>query len=422
MLRSGLQLAARHLGDGPTREIAAATFSLLVSLLAINGVAAKDFEPVGGPGDYLFGALCPANQFLVGLTVKSGAWVDQMAIICAPVNPDGSTGSPWHDPKHYGGDGGGAPTQKTCAPGQLINHMGFSLTAGNRQVLFFHFGCHSTTNNQTGTFELGASSSVFPSINQDCPNGEVGRGIAGRAGKHVNAVGLLCGPPPSVKVAGGGGTPTVDNSLCLPEKPGQVLGQLLGLKKCPDMGGSGFKISESPSQFAQGDKQAALSREGVLCLIEAERNCRGLPGLRRNHELEVAASGHARAAVQIKWWVGSADSHTNPQTGSTPTSRIKAAGYCPNPPHAWGAKENTYHGAGVGKYSGTNHTCPGSSCGSPEAAVDWWMNISHSGHRETILDPQLKEFGFAAMGEVADPAIANVSPRGLYVLDFGFCD
>jgi hypothetical protein len=198
MSRFGLQLAVRHFGDGPTRKIAAAIFSLLACPLAINGVAAKDFPPVGGAGDYTFGALCPANQFLVGLTVKSGAWIDQMAIICAPVNPDGSTGSLYHDPKHYGGEGGGAATQKTCAPGQIINHMGFSLTAGNRQVLFFHFGCYSPTNRQTGTFELGANSPVFPPNNQDCPNGEAARGIQGRAGKHVNAVGLLCGPPPSV--------------------------------------------------------------------------------------------------------------------------------------------------------------------------------------------------------------------------------
>jgi len=48
MSRSGLQLAVRHLGDGPTRKIAAAIFSLLACLLAINGVAAKEFPAVGG--------------------------------------------------------------------------------------------------------------------------------------------------------------------------------------------------------------------------------------------------------------------------------------------------------------------------------------------------------------------------------------
>jgi uncharacterized protein YkwD len=416
MSRSGLPLAVRHFGDGSIRKVAVAILSLLACPLAIDGVAATEFPPIGGAGDASFHDVCPANQFLVGLTVKSGAWVDRMAIVCAPVNPDGSTGSHWNGPNR-GGGGGGAPTTKTCAPGQIINHMGFSLTAGNRQVLLFHFGCYSPTNGQTGTFEMGASSSVFPPNNQDCPRGEAATGIQGRSGIHVNAVGLICGPQPSAKPAGGGGTPTVDNSLCLPEKPGQVFGQLLGLKKC-----ASFKISESPSQFDQGDKQSPNSREAVLCLIEAERSCRGIPPVHRSHELEVAAWGHARAAIQIKWWVGSADSHTNPQTHSTPISRIQAAGYCPHPPHAWGAKENTYHGAGAGTFSGTNHACPGSSCGSPEAAVDWWMNISHSGHRETILDPQLKEFGIGAFGEVADPAIANVNPRGLYVADFGYCD
>src|SRR5882672_1271222 len=91
MSRSGLQLAVRHFGDGLTRKIAAAIFSLLAGPLASNSVAAKDFPAVGGGGDASFRDPCPANQFLVGLTVKSGAWVDRMSIVCAPVNPDGST-------------------------------------------------------------------------------------------------------------------------------------------------------------------------------------------------------------------------------------------------------------------------------------------------------------------------------------------
>ena len=96
-------------------KIAAAIFSLLAGPLASNSVAAKDFPAVGGGGDASFRDPCPANQFLVGLTVKSGAWVDRMSIVCASVNPDGSTGSPPYHGPNRGGEGGGAPTSSASA-------------------------------------------------------------------------------------------------------------------------------------------------------------------------------------------------------------------------------------------------------------------------------------------------------------------
>jgi hypothetical protein len=85
---------------------AAGIFLMVAALLATSAgsVAAKDFEPVGGPGARAgeFRDHCPPNTFLVGLEVKSGAWVDRMAIRCAAVKDDGSLGplvpSPPYDP------------------------------------------------------------------------------------------------------------------------------------------------------------------------------------------------------------------------------------------------------------------------------------------------------------------------------------
>jgi uncharacterized protein YkwD len=65
--------------------------------------------------------------------------------------------------------------------------------------------------------------------------------------------------------------------------------------------------------------------EGVLSLIEFERGCRGLQPVHRNHELKVAARSHARAAVQIKWWVEKRGLAHQSATHSTAASRIKAA-------------------------------------------------------------------------------------------------
>ncbi|MEU7556358.1 CAP domain-containing protein [Streptomyces sp. NPDC044571] len=144
----------------------------------------------------------------------------------------------------------------------------------------------------------------------------------------------------------------------------------------------------------------------VVCLINAERARRGLPLLTVNQSLTKAAQQHAAAAVQLKWWGPNKDSHTNPQTGSTPQSRIMAAGYCPNP-RSWAVNEITYTGWG--------------GSGTPKAAVNWWVNISTWGHRQIVLDPNLRDIGRAALPGAADRSGAGASGAGTYVVTFGRC-
>ncbi|MFE5494387.1 CAP domain-containing protein [Streptomyces virginiae] len=148
------------------------------------------------------------------------------------------------------------------------------------------------------------------------------------------------------------------------------------------------------------------SRNAVICLINAQRTQRGLPALTTNPALTTAAQQHSAAAVQLKWWGPGKDSHRNPQTGSTPQSRIKAAGYCPNP-RSWAVAEITYTGWG--------------GSGTPNAAVNWWMNVSTWGHRQIILDPSMREIGAWAQPGAADRAGAGASQAGTYVVTFGRC-
>ena len=59
----------------------------------IKGLAPTQvFQPYGGVGDASFDDRCPAGQYLVGLRVRSGLWLDQMAISCAPINADETWG------------------------------------------------------------------------------------------------------------------------------------------------------------------------------------------------------------------------------------------------------------------------------------------------------------------------------------------
>jgi uncharacterized protein YkwD len=89
----------------------------------------------------------------------------------------------------------------------------------------------------------------------------------------------------------------------------------------------------------------------------------------------------------LKWWSPGADSHTNPQTGSTPWSRITGAGYCPNPV-SWAYAETTYTGWGTGY-------------GTPRAAVHWWVHVSTYGHRQIVLSPTLTDLDGDSFGEQA---------------------
>ncbi|MFJ3926130.1 CAP domain-containing protein [Streptomyces sp. NPDC090022] len=154
---------------------------------------------------------------------------------------------------------------------------------------------------------------------------------------------------------------------------------------------------------AAADPQA---RDAVIRLINAERTQRGLPALTVNASLTAAAQRHAMDAVRLKWWGPGKDSHTNPQTGSTPQSRIMAAGYCPNP-RSWSVAEITYTGWG--------------GSGTPKAAVNWWTNVSTYGHRQRVLDPAMREIGAAAVAGAADRAGAGASGAGTYVVTFGRC-
>jgi uncharacterized protein YkwD len=175
-------------------------------------------------------------------------------------------------------------------------------------------------------------------------------------------------------------------------------------------------VSAAPATAVTCDTAAAAraptssydsaARDAVVCLINAQRAQRGLAALTVNPALTAAAQQHSAAAVQLKWWSPGRDSHRNPQTGSTPETRIKAAGYCPNP-RSWGYAEITYTGWG--------------GSGTPNAAVNWWVNVSTYGHRDRVLDPAMREIGAWAQPGSADPAGAGAGQGGTYVVTFGRC-
>jgi len=179
-----------------TRRLATASFVLLPLALAVvaglsPAMSARFIEPFGARGDASFRDVCPAGQYLTGLRVRSGAWLDQVAIRCRSLS--GNTGAVHYGPAH-GGDGGG-PGEGHCPEGYMIRHMSFNMTAGNPQVISFTFRCELPTDrSKFSALKIGSSAqspNPRPPI-QYCLDGEAATGLAGRYGKHVNAAGLIC--------------------------------------------------------------------------------------------------------------------------------------------------------------------------------------------------------------------------------------
>lgn len=153
------------------------------SLLVVPAQATTTFDAWGGPGDRSFRAACPSGQYLRGFYGRSGGWVDQIGISCAPVG----TGATTTNYDAYGGTGGG-PTTAACSGSGLLSKVAVWITSG-RQVRQVHGTCDNGAQFEYGARAVGYSDSFREMA---CPAGEAAIGIHGRVGRHVNAVGLIC--------------------------------------------------------------------------------------------------------------------------------------------------------------------------------------------------------------------------------------
>ncbi|HVL83995.1 MAG TPA: CAP domain-containing protein [Pseudonocardia sp.] len=109
----------------------------------------------------------------------------------------------------------------------------------------------------------------------------------------------------------------------------------------------------------------------VIALINAYRVENGVPALRSDHKLMLAA-GWASNDSAVR---GFSPSDHIDTLGRDIGTRIQNCGY-----------------TGYGWASEINYNGPGAT---PEDAVHWWTRVSTNGHREAILDPRVKVFGVA---------------------------
>jgi uncharacterized protein YkwD len=134
----------------------------------------------------------------------------------------------------------------------------------------------------------------------------------------------------------------------------------------------------------------------TLCLVNRERTSRGETALRPNGDLQASAQRHSSEMS-----AGDYFEHDGPG-GSTPLSRMRAAGYI--------------FSSRIGYAVGENIAWGTLWLATPKAIVAGWM--ASPGHRANILDATFKDTG---VGVSPHPvaSLANGQAGAIYTQDFG---
>src|SRR5476649_518731 len=183
-------------------------FGCLLRLLALATLfaapaSATDRELLGGPGGGLQRVECTGGSYLAGLEVMQGDWNDRISPICMFWDSQrlalrGEAPEQW-----VGRSGGGQFQSGICPDHGFVKRLTTSATLNednqpaftqNTGVSCVSYLAPDTMNHSV---RLNGSAGSANAWGESCPPGEVGAGILVRAGDFVDAIGLICGLPPS---------------------------------------------------------------------------------------------------------------------------------------------------------------------------------------------------------------------------------
>jgi CubicO group peptidase (beta-lactamase class C family) len=198
------------LGSSVISVMRMAFAAMLLSLGAMapgDGARAQTIPPAGASGEHQSPDHCLGPTYLVGFVVRSGDWLNQIAIICSPVDANGRTGVPWGGPLRGGNLGSPFPNA-ACAPNAVAVGLLIHLTSDGRRVRGIGIDCkdaHDVQRQGLGRIvDLGHNDT--PAISQLCNPGNAIVEVNINYGADVNGVGVTCAkvaaaPPPSSQTA-----------------------------------------------------------------------------------------------------------------------------------------------------------------------------------------------------------------------------
>ena len=175
--------------------------ALIVVLAAgILPAAARDTFLTGGGGGGNFRDACGPGQFLTGLSVRSGSWLDSVVPFCATFNAKtGLLGAPGFPMNSHGGRGGGAGGPATCNNQQYVAGVMFGYTQQNgrpKYIASVQLDCVPIrAGDGKGRPTIGAGGTQAHG-GVSCGDNQAATGMIGRTGAYVDALGLICGPRP----------------------------------------------------------------------------------------------------------------------------------------------------------------------------------------------------------------------------------
>lgn len=176
-----------------------------VAIAAVLGTAAPASatitERIGGPGGTDFELRCPEGSIAVGARAHAGAWIDGLMLLCS----DGRRG---REATQSVGSTHSSVQESYCPRGDAVRSLWFTFTNGqglereylNSLIMSCTSGREACIETGDGCDEIADKGSAFDAPDPrfrdfiSCPEDEVLVGVAGRAGKHVDAIGAICGP------------------------------------------------------------------------------------------------------------------------------------------------------------------------------------------------------------------------------------
>lgn len=158
-------------------------------------------EAVGGPGGETFMLNCPPDSVAVGMSVKAGAWIDGLALLCSGSRRGVRHESEWVGSTHS------SPQEAYCGRGAAARGFSANFTREGLDPKYLdslqmfcedkaHAPCISTGDG-CGSRDVRNNDAMIP-MSAHCPEDEVMVGLSGRAGKFVDAVAAVCGPRPGL--------------------------------------------------------------------------------------------------------------------------------------------------------------------------------------------------------------------------------
>jgi hypothetical protein len=177
-----------------------ASAALTASVLTISSAQSTVLPPAGGPGGGNFVAEC-AGQYLVGVSLRTGGWVDAIAPLCASFLPAQGKFDKWKRGPRKGGFGG-SPLLKdaACPADRYVSGITIGLRPDSKYLDYVLLFCGPVKDRSAVTKVCAASRRCgdIPSHDQSCPAGEAATGIHGRYGAYVDSLGLICGRKPEL--------------------------------------------------------------------------------------------------------------------------------------------------------------------------------------------------------------------------------